>query len=592
MVKVDARLGRGFILKRFFSSSTSLGDPDLSDPVQLAEHIRAFQLAQIVIKRGLDRRIAGAKRHWNALQSVNKLPVEVLSAVFHQLLAMVSTFDHFTSLFNIAKVSVRWRSIIDSTPSLWSFVSSTFPKAQADRALKKSAPLPVSVACRFPGYLLTATSKQGSRNFLQKMQSTSRPWDELTLHLPSIGHLRTVLEAPASHLRKLGIKVRHPSSKPVDIFGGTRGVLEDLSLTSAEIKWDSSALTRLRRLQLDYQDKWYAGPTLTQIIWLLQQSPILHFFAWSGRVRHHSTSLPTGKITLSHLAGLSLKGVQASDVSVILGLIHAPSCRHFTLHCNSDSKDSYSRLMVPLQRFLPSLRNSLQQAATISVCLGLSSFHYHCIPPSCDSSTQLDFKFEGEQPYSLLEWFAQHLHDITLKTPPINIRFDPRFDFTRDTTLPSLFRLRNVVSIKLADRVVGPCRLLQGLSRPLGSQGGSEFWPCPELADIEMAPSNLLIRDVLDFVRSRYVEDLGQGCPRRPPVLKTLRLVGYEWGDGFQGDRDLKDILRELRGTKYSLERSAYVHEPCEISEEPSDDEASDSEGSSAVDSDSAWSPF
>ncbi|KAG9048521.1 hypothetical protein FS837_012711 [Tulasnella sp. UAMH 9824] len=536
---------------------TSLGDPDLSDPIQLAEHIRAFQLAQIVIKRGLDRRIASAKRHWNALQSVNKLPVEVLSTVFHQLLATVSTFDHFTSLFNIAKVSVRWKSIIDATPSLWSFVSSTFPRAQVDRALKKSARSPVSVACRFPGYLLTATSKEGSRNFLTKMQSTGRPWDELTLHLPSIGHLRTVLEAPASHLRKLEIKVQHASSKPVDIFGGTRRVLEDLSLTGAWIKCDPNALTGLRRLQLDY-NKGFAGPTLTQIFWLLQQSPILHFFAWSGRVIHHSMSLPTGTITLSHLTGLSLKGVPGSDVSVILGLIHAPSCRHFTLHCNSDSKDGYSRLLVPLQRFLPSLKNSLQQVATISVCLGLSSFHYHCIPPSCDSSYQLDFKFEGEPPYSLLEWFAQHLHDINLKTPPINIRFDPRFDFTRDTTLPALFRLRNVVSLKLADRVVGPCRLLQGLSRPTRSQGGSEFWPFPELADMKIAPSNLLIRNVLDFFRSRYIEQLGQGCPRRPPMLKTLHLVGYEW-DGFREEQELKPILR---GTKYSLERSVWVDEP------------------------------
>ncbi|KAG8925368.1 hypothetical protein FRC00_004042 [Tulasnella sp. 408] len=479
---------------------TSLGDPDLSDPIQLAEHIRAFQLAQIVIKRGLDRRIAGAKRHWNALQSVNKLPVEVLSAVFHKFLAMVPTFDHFTSLFTIAEVSVRWKSIVDSTPPLWSFVSSTFPKAQVARALKKSAPSPVSVACRFPGSLLTASSKQASRNFLKHMQSMGRPWDELTLHLPSIGHLRTVLEAPASHLRKLEIKVRDPSSKSVDMFGGTPGILEDLSLTNARIKWDSNALTRLRRLQLDYRETGFVGPTLTQVFWLLQQSPILHFFAWSGRVIHHSVSLPP-------------------------------------------------------------------------------------------DSSQLDFKFEGEQPYSLLEWFTQHLHDINLKTPPINIRFDPRFDFTRDATLPALFRLRNVVSLKLADRVVGPCRLLQGLSRPHGSQGGSKFWLFPELADMEIAPSNLLIRDVLEFVRSRYIDDLGQGCPRRPPMLKTLRLVGDEWDElnGFREEQDLKYILR---GTKYSLERSAYVHDPCEINEEPSHSggEASDSDGSSFVDSDSARS--
>ncbi|KAG8914534.1 hypothetical protein FRC01_004021 [Tulasnella sp. 417] len=364
-------------------------DPNLSDGMQFPEQISALQLAQAVITRSLDRRIADTKRQWNALRPVNKLPAEVLSTVFHQVLAMVSIFDHYKALFNIAKVSARWQSIVNLTPSLWSYVSSTYPKAKVDLALDKSSPYPLSVACKDEADWLTAASKRRSRRFLQRMKPKDRPWDELTLHLPTIGHLRAILEAPAPHIRKLDIKVPSPARKPINIFGGKRGVLEDVRLT---------------------------------------------------------------------------------------------------------------------------------------------------------------------------------------------IRFENRSDFTRDTALPSLFRLCNVVSLKLGDRLVGPGWLLRGLSKPNESEGNSE-WPFPELAELEIAPSDLLFRDVLDFVRRRYVEKMPEGAPKRPRMLKSLRLVGKEWKEWNEEDSDEEEpwdsdeynLKDALPGTVYSLERWPSVQKECKINRECTD---------------------
>ncbi|KIO29861.1 hypothetical protein M407DRAFT_21113 [Tulasnella calospora MUT 4182] len=542
----------------------SLADPELSDGVQITEQIRALQLAQAVIKRCLDRRIANARHHQNALRPVNKLPAEVLSAIFHQFLANFPISNHFQFLFIVVEVSVYWKSVVDSTPSLWSFVSSNYTKVQVDRALQKSGRTLISVECRYMGRVLTADLKQGSRDFLQRMQSTDRQWDELALHLPTIGHIRAFLEVQVPHLRKLDIKATNPSSKPVDLFGGKRGVLEDVRLTNAYLEWNSETLSRLLRLQLDYREASNSGPSLTQILWLLQQSPRLRCFSWSGWIPHNTPitkAIPT--TTLSHLTRLSLSEVSEFGVFKILESIHAPSCSRFAIQCNSRGGDT--ELFSQLQRFLPSLESSLRQAATISVCLGPSSFHYHCVPKTSDCPSKLDFMFERTELSSLLEWFTEQLQESSLRTPPIDIRFDPLFDCTRDDNiLPALFRLRNVVSLTVADGVVGPCRLLQWLSKPTQSQGSTPLWPFPNLREIELGQnkSNLLIQDVVNFFSSRYPVNLKIDMPGRPVWLQTLRLVGWGWRDDYWAEDRLKRILL---GTEYSLMNKMWLHEPCKI---------------------------
>ncbi|KIO20753.1 hypothetical protein M407DRAFT_29602 [Tulasnella calospora MUT 4182] len=545
----------------------SLTDPELSDGVQLTEQVEALQLAQVVIKRGLDSRIAKARQHQNALQPVNKLPAEVLSAIFHQFLATFPISDHFKFLFIVAEVSVYWKSVVDSTPSLWSFVSSNYTKVQVDRALQNSGRAPISVECRYKEDVLTADLKQGSRDFLQRMQSTDRQWDELALHLPTIGHIRAFLKAQVPHLRKLDIKAANPSSKPVDLFGGKRGVLEDLRLTKAYLEWNSEALSRLQRLQLDYREASNSGPSLSQILWLLQQSPRLRCFSWSGWIPHNmpiTRAIPT--ITLSHLNRLSLREVSEFGVFKILESIHAPSCSRFVIQC--DSRDGDTELFSQLQRFLPSLESSLQQAAAISVCLGPSSFHYHCVPKTPDCPSRLDFMFERTEILSLLEWFTEQLQESSLRTPPINIRFDPLFDFTRDDNiLPALFRLRNVVSLTVADGLVGPCQLLQWLSKPIISQENTPSWPFPNLREMELGQnkSNVLIQDVVNFFNSRYPMNSKIDMRGRPVWLQTLRLVGWGWRDDYWADERLKRILL---GTEYSLMEKMWLHEPCKIHED------------------------
>ncbi|KAG8914535.1 hypothetical protein FRC01_004022 [Tulasnella sp. 417] len=568
-------------LNNFYSSSKSLGDPDLSDSTQVSEQIKALELAQVVIKQSLDRRIAGAGRQRNTLQPVNKLPPEVLSAIFHQVLAMVSIFDHFTSLFNLAKVSARWRSVIDSTPSLWSYVSSTYPNAGVERALKKSASLPVSVAYRSREPELTATTKRGSRDLLRTIKSSGRSWDELILHLPTVGHLKRFLERPSPHLRKLDIEAYGVSDTTVNIFGGKQGGLEDVRLIRPTIEWKSEALTGLRRLELGCSMGGFSSLTLTEIVWLLERNPGLQYFSWSGGYRIDEF-VPPDTISLPHLTELSLNELKEP---ILLNLIHAPSCRRFTLRFNSYQEGGHLSLLSPLQRLLPCFRNSLQQSTALSICLSEFSFHYHCVPLSPDSG-MLDFKFDNKQLYPMLEWVSQELHGININTPPIHIHFKPRFDFTRDMTLPALFRLRNVVNVKLAESLVEPVWLLRGLSKPNGAQG--EFWPFPELAELEMTLSSLRVQDVLDFIRSRYVDELPQGAPKRPPMLKTLRLIGYKLIEP-EAEQELERILPPK---VYSLEDPVWIVQKPEydwgeeddfegrsvVASQPTDTEQSDAE--------------
>ncbi|KAG8914785.1 hypothetical protein FRC01_003912, partial [Tulasnella sp. 417] len=239
-----------------------------------------------------------------------------------------------------------------------------------------------------------------------------------------------------------------------------------------------------------------------------------------------------------------------------------------------------TQLLSQLERFLPSLEKSLQRVATISICLGPSYFHYHCLPETPDCPSKLDFEFGLTEPFSLLEWFAEHLHDYSLMTPPIKIRFDRRFDFTRhDTILPALFRLRNVVSLKVADRVVGPCRLLKWLSTPIRSQGNSPSWPFPNLREIELGQSNLLLQDVLNFFRTRYSKALSDDMRGRCVRLQVLRLVGDEWQETW-AENHLKRILME---TEYSLKKSRWVDVPCMIGEDPMDVREEDSSCGSSV---------
>ncbi|KAG8987215.1 hypothetical protein FRB90_003539 [Tulasnella sp. 427] len=234
-----------------------------------------------------------------------------------------------------------------------------------------------------------------------------------------------------------------------------------------------------------------------------------------------------------------------------------------------------------MERFLPSLRQSLQHAASISICLAPSSFHYHSIPTYPESPSRLDFELASFLPaqrsHIALDWLSEHLHGSGITTPPIDLHFEFGFDFTRDDRILTYFsRLESVTSLKVADRVVGPCRLLEWLSE---QPTPSCTWGFPNLINLEIGPSNLLLWDIMKMGRKRY------GTEEGPTKLKSFVVVGNEWPDV---ELMPEAIHRAFPGVECSHERASWKHMVCKINVDTEGDSRNDEEQDDAV-SETSW---
>ncbi|KAG8987217.1 hypothetical protein FRB90_003541, partial [Tulasnella sp. 427] len=228
------------------------------------------------------------------------------------------------------------------------------------------------------------------------------------------------------------------------------------------------------------------------------------------------------------------------------------------------------------------MKRSIQHAASISICLGPTSFHYHTIPTHPESQRRLDFKLEGTQrPYAPLDWFSKHFHGSCVESPPIALRFDREFNFTQDETLMnslsrlmnslsrlmnslstlmnSLSRLQTVTSVKVADRTGSPCRLLSWLSK----QPTQRF---PTLVEMEIGQSNLSVENIRDFAQRRY------GGKEKPTELRNLVVIGNDWTDFSV----TKQVSNALPTTICSFQRTSWKHIPCRVNEELERDDEGD----------------
>ncbi|TFK67127.1 hypothetical protein BDN72DRAFT_843438 [Pluteus cervinus] len=189
----------------------------------------------------------------NTFTPVYRLPPEILTRIFSFVRhvpkpAFYSNRATPLEWVDVTRVSQHWRNVAIGSPTLWSHISSTYPKRLAEEFLQRSKAAPLSIDMRGPG-------SQDADQFITPSLFRIR---ELTLGLSSaswIGLSRN-LSSPAPLLESLSImitdNVKQSTSSTISdtTFAGTTPRLRFLELTGCSVDINSSIFSDLNALDL------------------------------------------------------------------------------------------------------------------------------------------------------------------------------------------------------------------------------------------------------------------------------------------------------------------------------------------------------
>ncbi|KAG9025522.1 hypothetical protein FS837_004909 [Tulasnella sp. UAMH 9824] len=285
--------------------------------------------------------------------SVNKLPPELLVAIFHTSLGGISGWTP-QKLHKLAKVCTRWRDIILGTPQLWCTIQSWQYPHQNERVIKRNPLGPLMV-------------RSDSQVWLEQIAPQSNPsrWIGLKYdgqqYFPS---LERIIQS-TNDLQHLAIALDSVNRGSSDGVATNLTKLHTLHLRCFNIPWDTLNSLRLESLWLENVSP---CPTVDQLLSVLRSSPCLRrlilrgFYAWGEFFSMWSPQevlyepQDSSPINLPHLEILIMGSVASLISHPLLWRLRVPSCKilhldnchstHFATASSSELPKTIGRILV------------------------------------------------------------------------------------------------------------------------------------------------------------------------------------------------------------------------------------------------------
>ncbi|KAG8913543.1 hypothetical protein FRC00_002172 [Tulasnella sp. 408] len=261
------------------------------------------------------------------LSYIHALPPEVLQEIFYQEPSSFISYqivDYYRTLFSIRSVCKYWKEVIDTTPRLWTGITSFLNQNILAMALRNSGAQPLYV--HYAGY------PDGNDAKLKLFLAPSAErWDRLGYRWTYDSNPQhEVLSLPLRSLRYLKINGTYGASHkfPLDA-----PLLETLAIRSFSLDW--ATLSGLRFLRIVETP----GPSTAELLSLLEASPQLEYLMLreTRSVDSNPDFLPS-PVHLPQLKDLSIISLPIHPLSYILDQIEAPSLQW--LVCKEDGSSS------------------------------------------------------------------------------------------------------------------------------------------------------------------------------------------------------------------------------------------------------------
>ncbi|KIO22549.1 hypothetical protein M407DRAFT_216280 [Tulasnella calospora MUT 4182] len=151
---------------------------------------------------------------------VHSLPAELLLYIFELCMQYHRTKGYYRSLGELSKVCIRWYKLVQSSPALWTAITSSEPKSVIALALEKSSNLPLDVVYRDEEEMTNWSDLSSFVAYLQPYMGRLK-----TMDIVSLGRAEPIIDI-----------LRHPMP-----------LLEEVQLVDPFVMWDTPTTYELER---------------------------------------------------------------------------------------------------------------------------------------------------------------------------------------------------------------------------------------------------------------------------------------------------------------------------------------------------------
>lgn len=553
---------------------------------ELQLRLQVHQCALSSVQHLLSRSIAELAQQHNALRPFHRLPTEIVVEIFR-----ISAADHqergspLHQIMLLRCVSATWRAIIDSTPALWTTITTAAPSVLVTTALEKSNGLHIHVVHHQQSY----NARLDNRSVERGNQHTSAVFHDLLENVhrwastdilawaPTDLEKICTVAAPALTSLKAGFSSYQglEDDSAFNLFLGDAPQLESIELEAIPALWSSQIFSGLKTLKLIRLHS-SSGLSIDRIQSILGNCPGLQslrldFSDWHAQDRDGRSEESNPTVTLNDLHTIQLR-LPATQLLRILPYVHAPTCRVFLLS-TMEVGTMGSTLSDVMALVVPFLNTCLDQSIRPHLVaeVGARSVLLKIQDQAKANPTIFSFDiFRLSQLSSPLEWLAEQLRLFGERFVASTVVYSAAEGV--ENVLKALNRLPRVTTLELnhayelsVTRGQVMDSVLSYLSATHASPDG-EQWPFSQLETLIIGTKAVPQSAMERMLRLRYAPELGgadeEGMVQVPSPLKLLKFKhlsvgksgvtpslveairsrsgGVEWGDD-DSDDDVSD---------------------------------------------------
>lgn len=452
---------------------------------------------------------------------INELPEEILIIVF---LKSIDAVRPGRDLARLHLVCHFWESIVESTPSLWAYISAEDGIQHIQNAVTKTGEVPLDLVYRSSGDDTTISVEA----FLAAVKEKSGCWRSVELvfrHGPSAYPVLQSMPCPA--LEKLClwcIFQTAPLPEPFGLFGGMTAPskLKKLTLCKVPVLLEPLKLADLESLAL-----MKIGPqSMEEVVRILRASPNLVTLVLEDLVGLRPSNASNTPLVLQHLDTLKLR-LPVPITRFLLSTLQAVNLNRLTLIANFSSIPP-SMLFTPgITHWIPVLQRMVAKADKAEIEFDWSNL---C---SLKFGT-LSYLFQAEVfdtpgcTREILDWHIANLGEVVTALPACLSYRDvcPSYgDLRVFSQLPNVTEL-GIAHTPSAEQV--PSKLFKALGSARRTKPPQ--WLLPHLEVIHYNLTKSSAKYLVTMLKGRYgsrdsLDQSGDQLPR-PQPLRELRFFG------------------------------------------------------------------
>ncbi|KDQ10038.1 hypothetical protein BOTBODRAFT_58384 [Botryobasidium botryosum FD-172 SS1] len=347
----------------------------------------------------VEQRLSAIRARYHHLCLIDRLPNEVLSLIFE--LATVDqewecVIPEMKTPLTLLRVSKRWRSVAQSSPSLWTKIDAMCRYlAPLFLANSKGAPLDIELAAGLPFFGEKAYRERHARvypahvadiaKFLSPFLSHISRWRSLELvDIPQPTELIPLLLSSAPRLEMLVIQAEQAvlatshAEGSSTMFLGSTPLLRHVNLHGFAPPLSSSLYTGLTTLTLSRIN--YPPHSIHQFLHNLSQCPLLAeldvarlYFELPERFEDLNSFVPSSPVVFQHLRRMALHGLEENAMRYLFASSRFPPFLNLTVHARPHA-DGFGSIFPPTIEFATSLPTAIASSLHIESSDNNTSF--------------------------------------------------------------------------------------------------------------------------------------------------------------------------------------------------------------------------